>query len=276
MKMIHDVLRECGYYQIEDFACFCKRNCVERCYKVTPFLPTAAFNETYLLVSVAGTELPHLLDGDFLPSVTQELGRRDFYSPDMDRNTTLLLICRCADGERIDNNARVQIEDDPYYFKKYVFAYTEQEETAAQTYIEGQRGSLTEIIRKCLLNTERFAGYKDYATEDSTIADKGKKKAAISRRKNAGKTENAAENEKITDERLAYGFFLELATKITILPIRPSSTMAIRTVEEFWQEELCKKPVANLAAVESILMMDSDTVDDVLEKWNDLNLIVCE
>lgn len=276
MKIIHDVLRECGYSAASAFSFTYWRGQEECAHQVIPFLSEFASRDGYLLVPVSGAELPHLLDGDFLASIMRELGRQAFYSPDMDRNTTLLLICRRADGEQIDHGAKVQIEDDPYYFKKYVFAYTEREEAAALSYIAGRSGSLTEILRACLLDTERFAGYKDHTAEAKKPAAEEKKKPARGRKKAAAEPEAPEQDNLRTDEDMAYGFFVELATKITVLPIRPGGTMEIRSMEGFWQEELQKAPVANLAAVERVLELDPDELNDVLAKWRELNPIGCE
>ena len=71
-------------------------------------------------------------------------------------------------------------------------------------------------------------------------------------------------------------FFVELATKVTVLPIHPRSDTEIHLVEDYWQEERQKTPMVNLTAVECILEMDVDNLDEVLAKWDDLNGIDVE
>jgi hypothetical protein len=185
----------------------------------------------------------------------------------MDRNITLLLLCKRAKDERIDHDAKVRIEDDPYYFKKYVFVYTEQEEAAAQAYAETREGTLADIVRGYLMDTGRFAGYKELAAEERK--KENEKKPAKGRKK--AKAEEEPELGEKDREYLAYKFFVELATKVTVMPIHPRSNIPIRSVEDYWQEELREAPVAALDIVKDILEMDSDDLDDVLEKWDKLN-----
>jgi hypothetical protein len=47
-------------------------------------------------------------------------------------------------------------------------------------------------------------------------------------------------------------------------------------MEDYWQEERQKTPMVNLTAVECILEMDVDNLDEVLAKWDDLNGIDVE
>jgi hypothetical protein len=102
------------------------------------------------------------------------------------------------------------------------------------------------------------------------------KKPAKGRRKSTPEPEPDAQVDRKTEAHMAYGFFVELATKVTVLPIRPDGTMEIRSVTEFWQEELEKTPVDNLPAVEEILELNSDVLDDILAKMDGLNKLGCE
>ena len=271
MNMIRDLLTERGFSEQQAFEITYQAEKMKWAHRVTPFVSNFGSREGYLLVSVGGRELPHLLKGDFLTLIMEVLGKQEFYSTEMDRNITLLLLCKRADDEQIDHDAKVRIEDDPYYFKKYVFVYSEKEETAAQAYAENREGTLADMVRGYLINTGRFAEYKKQAAEERKRENE---KPAKSRKK--AKAEEEPELGEKDREYLAYKFFVELATKVTVLPIHPEGNMPIRSVEDYWQEELRKTPVTNLAAVESILEMDADDLDEVLAKWNDLNRIVCE
>ena len=273
MKMIQNLLIERGYTEQQAFGVTYQGETLKWEHRVMPFISKAGFSEGYLLVSVGGRELPDLLKSDFLSMITQVLGQQEFYSTEMDRNITLLLLCKRADNERIDHDAKVRIEDDPYYFKKYVFVYTEKEETAALAYAGTQEGELAAIIRDYLMSTERFAGYKELSAEavKKVSAEKkptkGKKKAVVEAEPEGGEEDQAY---------LAYKFFVELATKVTVMPIHPRGKVEIQLMEDYWQEELRKTPMVNLAAMERVLGMDADDLDAVLAKWNDLNRIGVE
>ncbi len=288
MKLIHDVLKACGYVGFPAFSLADpneeQANKGKNDHLVMPFLSGTASRETYLMISVAGSELPHLLDGDFLASIMLVLGQQEFYSPDMDRNTTLLLICRREEGEQIDHNAKVQIEDDPYYFKKYVFTYTEQEEAAALAYLNRQSGSLLELVHTCLKDRTLFSEYKKHIAERRKAADTGKKKVVKSRKKAEAEPDDAAQGNEKTCDHLAYGFFAELAAKITVLPIRPDSSAAITPIEEYWADELQKVSQIDVAALNSLMAIvpDKETdksklkADDILARWQELTDFQCE
>ena len=288
MKLIHDVLNECGYTSAPSFLLSNSEDSQENNRKteclVMPFLSKRSSYETYLMISVAGSELPHLLDSDFLSSIMEALGRQKFYSSAMDRNTTLLLLCRHEEGEQIDHNARVQIEDDPYYFKKYVFLYTEKDETAALNYIKGKNGSLVEIIRTCLMDSTLFSGYKDYIAQKQKNADAVQKKTAKARKKSTTGKQSADQDNQNSEDYRAYGFFTELTTKITVLPIRPVSDATITSIEKYWEDEVQKKSRIDVVALNNLIniVSDRDTdkqkldADEILAIWKELNVSQCD
>lgn len=271
MKMIQDLLTECGYSGQQTFSFAYHGEKLEWEHGVIPFVSNAGSREGYLLVSVKGRELPYLLKSDFLSEITRELGHQEFYSTDMDRNITLLLLCEREKDEQIDHDAIVRIEDDPYYFKKYVFVYTEKEETAAQAYAGTQEGALSDIIRDYLMSPKRFAIFKTLAAGERKQETAEQKKKTRGRKKVTEEVEPpiSAEN----PEQLVYRFFVDLATKITVLPIHPKKDEKIKFVEDYWDEVLCSMQIDDLAAVEAVVEMESDDIGDALAKWNDLKRI---
>lgn len=243
MKIIHDVFKACGYSVKAVFSFTYQWNEVVFNRQVCPFVSKQYPDDVYLLVSIQPRELAHTLDNGFMSALATCFRKQGFHRSAMDRNTTLILSCMCNAREEINHNLRVQLEDDPYYFKKYVFTYTTEDEVAAVRYVEEnhQEGkTIVETIRDCLLNTSLFAAYK---------------------------------SNKPTQK--AYGYFVELATKVTILPIRPNGSDIIESVEDIWQEELQKTQAINLNALESVLELDADNPDEMLDRWSDLTKKVC-
>lgn len=242
MKIVHDVLEACGYNTKEAFSFTYRWNDTEYCRLVYPYVSEQYPDDVYLLVSLQPEEFTHTLDNAFMSALAITFRKQLFHRSTMDRNTTLLLSCLFNATAQIDHDLRVQLEDDPYYFKKYVFSYTAEDEFAAEHYLEENRRtdeSLIDTIRRCLLNTTLFAAYK----------------------------------EKIRDHK-AYGYFAELATKVTVLPIRPDSGGTIETVEAIWRKELQKAPAINLNALESILELNAENPDEMLDKWRELTKTV--
>lgn len=237
MKMVHDVLKACGYGMKENFSFTYRWNDEKYCRQVYPFVSEQYPDDVYLLVSIQPEELVHTLDNGFMSALAISFRKQSFHRSTMDRNTTLLLSCVCNISERINHDLRVQLEDDPYYFKKYVFAYTAADEAAAKQYIAANsRGeeNLIETIRGCLLDPAMFAAYKDN-----------------------------------DPAQRAYVYFAELATKVTLLPIRPNSGGKIETVDAIWQTELQKVQTINLEALEYVLELDADKTEEMLTRWNE-------
>ena len=123
MKIVHDVLKACGYSVKAVFTFTYQWNEVKFNRQVFPFVSEQYPDDVYLLVSIRPGELAHTLDNGFMSALTTSFRKQEFHSSAMDRNTTLLLSCLCNAGEQINYDLRVQLEDDPYYFKKYVFTY---------------------------------------------------------------------------------------------------------------------------------------------------------
>lgn len=237
MKMVHDVLKACGYSVKEAFSFTYRWNDVEYCRQVCPLVSEQFPDDAYLLVSIQPAELLHTLDNSFMSALAISFRKQMFHRSAMDRNTTLLLSCLCNTGEHINHDLRVQLEDDPYYFKKYVFAYTSVDEAAAEKYVaENSREdeTLIETIRGCLLNTTMFAAYK------------GNDPA-----------------------QRAYVYFVELMTKVTVLPIRPDSSGSIESVEAIWLNELQKTQMINLEALEKVLERNNETPEEMLAVWRE-------
>lgn len=237
MRIVHDVLKACGYGMKEAFSFTYLWNDVEYCRQVSPFVSEQYPDDVYLLVSIQPAELLHTLDNSFMSALAISFRKQMFHRSAMDRNTTLLLSCLCNTGEQINHDLRVQLEDDPYYFKKYVFAYTAADEAAAEQYVaENSREdeTLIDTIRDCLLNTTMFAAYK------------GKDPA-----------------------QRAYVYFAELMTKVTVLPIRPDSCGSIESVEKIWLNELQKTQMINLEALEKVLEGNNETPEEMLAVWRE-------
>lgn len=237
MKMVHDVLKACGYSMKEAFSFTYLWKDIEYCRQVCPFVSEQYPDDVYLLVSIQPAELMHTVDNSFMSALAISFRKQLFHRSAMDRNTTLLLSCLCNAEEQINHDLRVQLEDDPYYFKKYVFTYTSADEAAAEQYVAENRRedeSLIDIIRGCLLNTTMFAAYKG---------------------------NNPAQR--------AYAYFVELMTKVTVLPIRPDSSGSIESVETIWFNELQKTQVINMEALEKVLEQNNETPEEMLAVWRE-------
>lgn len=243
MNILYDVLNELDYCTKDTFLFSCSLNDTNNQYEVFPFVSSHYSSQVYLVVKITNYELAHVLGSDFLISLAKHFRKQSFHRSEMDKNTTLLLECICAENEAINHSSKVQIEDDPYYFKKYVFSYSALEEKRAIEYLldkrksAGDRFSLVNEIQAYLLNTEAFSSYKDNHSNQPT-----------------------------------YSYFAELATKIPIFPLQVSTATEIKSVNSFLNEELRKMSSININALNQLLDLHLDfkeeTVDTILAHWN--------
>ncbi len=225
MKILYEILNELNYSSKETFSFSCIMKESEKTYEVIPFVSENYPSQVYLVVKIYNSELVHILNSDFLITLAKLFRKQSFHQAEMDKNTTLLLECECKENEVVDHRSKVQIEDDPYYFKKYVFSYSILEEKRAEEYMQNmknkseERFSIVEEIQRYLSSTDKFLSYKTNHSNQPT-----------------------------------YTYFSELATKIPIFPLQIVAVDEIKSVTNFLTEEL-----------ELLNSIDIDSLDQLLE-----------
>ena len=247
MKILYEVLNELEYSSKETFSFSCSLNNNEKQYEALSFVSLPYPSQVYLVVQLTNSDLNYILGSSFLISLAKEYRKQPFHRAEMDKNTTLLFECICSDSEFINLRAKVQIEDDPYYFKKYVFSYSVLEDRRANEYLQNKKNvsenafSFVNEVQLFLLNADTFASYKDNHANQPT-----------------------------------YSYFTELATKVPIFPLKVVPVNEIKTVDDFLNEELQKTPEINVAALDQLLNLQLDfkeeTVNTILGSWNTITL----
>ena len=170
--------------------------------------------------------------------------KADFHESDMDKNTTLVITSARPDTEPLNSDAKVKIEDDPYYFKKYVFSYTSASERLATSFLEHKKTeranafSYVNEVLDYLMNAENFGEYKDKKDELST-----------------------------------YSYFVELVTKIPAFPLNIKNSEEIKSVSEFLTEQLNGKEV-DTDLLDLLAFSDIDfneaSVESILAKYDEI------
>lgn len=242
MKVLYEILNELNYVSKDGFSFSCPINGMEKSYNAMPFVSEDYSSQVYLVVQLSNSELANVLGSDFLIALAKVFRKQSFHHSDMDKNTTLLIECVREEEESVDHISKVQIEDDPYYFKKYVFSYSTLEERRATEYILNQKAAYIEKfsyikeIQSCLSNADTFASYKSNHTNQPT-----------------------------------YAFFCELVTKVPIFPLRIAAVNEIKPVEVFLHEELEKVPSTDINALDQLINIVADfkeeSVENVLSCW---------
>lgn len=200
-------------------------------------------SQVYLVIACENSQLIDYVDGKIIKEIAQKFRKNDLHTAEMDRNTSLLLVCKHA-IDTIDTSSKVKIEDDPYYFKKYVFSYDDVGLANASSWLEEnkEKGSIVSLIQEYITNTKQFAKYKD--------------------------------NHK---NEVIYTFFMELVTKLHCFPMKTVEAKNIKTVNDYLENELdelrnkSKQPIdIDLKKMEAFIEsgVDYENADDICQKWN--------
>lgn len=97
---------------------------------------------------------------DLVIEIANYFRENDIYVPDMDKNTSLIYcVKRDINSDKLDE-LKVKIEDDPFYFKKYVFAYSEAQADEFKKLCKQHGQSTGELIQTYILDTENFNKFK--------------------------------------------------------------------------------------------------------------------
>ena len=206
MNLVKDVLTEMDYRAQSEFLVT-----VEDLpnLHIVPFISVQNRSQVYLVVTIAKNDLHIVLSEQFLPAVAESFRNQRYYVADMAKNTSLLIMSPCAERNGCSSEDKLRIEDDPYFFKKYVFSYTEVEEKKVQEYVAQQREDrgydfcYVSFIQEYILNKNYFTQYK-----------------------------KQFENEPI------YTYLVELCAKLPILPLPTSNVHTMKNATQFLEEKI--------------------------------------
>lgn len=243
MNILYELLNELKYQTKESFSFDVTLDDNKTSIIVTPFVSVEYPCQTYLVIEAENQALSKV-NNDYLKALALAFRKADFHESDMDKNTTLVITSTRPDTESLNSDAKVKIEDDPYYFKKYVFSYTSASERLATSFLEHKKTecanefSYVNEVLNYLMNAEEFGKYKDAKDELST-----------------------------------YSYFVELATKIPAFPLNIRNSEEIKSVSEFLSEQLNGKDV-NTEHLDFLAFSDLDfnetSVESILAKYDEI------
>ena len=243
MNILYELLNELKYQTKESFTFDISSDEDKTPIVVTPFVSVEYPCQTYLVIETENQALSKV-NNDYLKALALAFRKADFHESDMDKNTTLVITSARPDTEPLNSDAKVKIEDDPYYFKKYVFSYTSASERLATSFLEHKKTeranafSYVNEVLDYLMNAEKFGEYKDKKDELST-----------------------------------YSYFVELVTKIPAFPLNIKNSEEIKSVSEFLTEQLNGKEV-DTDLLDLLAFSDIDfneaSVEYILAKYDEL------
>lgn len=244
MNILYELLNELKYHTQESFSFDISTNEGNANTVVTPFVSIEYPCQVYLTIEIENDDLS-IVNNEYLKALALAFRKEDFHESDMDKNTTLVISSVRIDTESLNSVFKVKIEDDPYYFKKYVFSYSAASEHHAIEYLEhkkaecGKNFSYVDKILKYLMTTNYFGLYKS-----------------------------------INDESSAYSYFIELVTKIPAFPLNIQSVEQIKSVNDFLNEQLSLKDI-DIAILDRLVSshvnFKEDSVETILSKYDMIN-----
>lgn len=95
---------------------------------------------------------------------------KEGYDERIDKNLSMIVCYRESVEEDITKQNKIyfDIEEDPYYFKKYLLSYSDMEEEKLLELLY-EEDSTTELINNVVTNTEYFEKFKSEVVTDSSI-----------------------------------------------------------------------------------------------------------
>ena len=118
INIIKSVLFDCGYEDVVQTEIEFEK--LE--YKIDIFKNEDVGSQVFIVLQTLESQLVSLSGiKDFIIEIANFFRESDIYLPDMDKNTSLVFCVKNdINSEKLDA-LKVKIEDDPFYFKKYVF-----------------------------------------------------------------------------------------------------------------------------------------------------------
>jgi len=197
-------------------------------------------SQVFLLFPILESKLLEINLLDTLPNVAASFKETRQYEPEMEKNSSLIVcVNRDVDSIKLVKDA-ITIEDNPYYFKKYLFAYHNNDaKSFEQLKKEYNCEHNTEFIQKYVINSTNFTAFKDNPSNAET-----------------------------------YRMISDLLVKIPVISIEFSKTEKILSVPDFFQNEEIKNRKEKLDRIIDVVNFESKMSNDQLAEqlmkiWNE-------
>ena len=237
INIIKSILYDCGYEDVDQT----ELEFEKLKYKMDIFKSKYIESQIFIVLQILESQLVSLSSiKDFIIEIANFFRESDIYLPDMDKNTSLVYCVKNdINSEKLDV-LKIKIEDDPFYFKKYVFSYSEAEADELKKLCKQRGQTPNELIQTYILDANNFSKFK----------------------KNAS-------NEKV------YRLVSELLIKIPVIPIKFKTQGQIKSVPDYMQEiQKCNDDeVGKLDCIIQILcdtesnLEQAEFIDKILEVW---------
>ena len=240
INVIKEIMFDCAYENVVQTEITFE----EKVYNLNIFKHREVESQIFIVLQILESQLVAQDNyKDLVIEIANYFRENDIYVPDMDKNTSLIYcVKRDIKSNKLDE-LKVKIEDDPFYFKKYVFVYNDAQADEFKKLCIQYGQTASKLLQTYILDTENFNKFK----------------------KNG-------DNEKI------YKLVSELLIKIPIIPINFESRGEIKSVSDYMLDiQKCNNDERERLDCIIEILNDSQgnieqLVDKVLEDWGFVDL----
>lgn len=195
--------------------------------------------QVYIILQMLESQLPQSEKiKEFIIAISNYFQNVEDYISEMDRNTSLLLIVERDIPSILTDKVKIEVEDDPYYFKKYVLTYEKTELLQLKKAYEEVGQTPNEFIHSYIFNKGKFNVFK-----------------------------------KNTQDEHIYRIVSEIAIKLPAIEIGTNEEDEIKTIEQYMRETP-KFNEDELERVDNIVALlcntaevDEQLVNSILREW---------
>lgn len=208
-------------------------------YEIQSLVSIQNQSQVFLLFPILESRLLEIGFLDVLPDIAAAFKETQIYEAEMEKNTSLVIcVSRDLDSLKLTREA-IAIEDNPYYFKKYLFAYHENDNKKFEQ-LKKEYGceQNIEFIQKYVINSNNFEAFKDNPENTET-----------------------------------YKMISDLLVKLPIISIGFSKNENLLSVQDFFEEEVNHSSKEKLDQIISIVnsmitVSDEQLAEEILKIWD--------
>ena len=122
INVIKEIMFDCAYENVVQAEVIFEQTA----YNLNIFKNRNVESQIFIVLQILESQLVAQKNTqDLVIEIANFFRENDVYVPDMDKNTSLIYcVNKDVNSDKLDK-LKVKIEDDPFYFKKYVFAYND-------------------------------------------------------------------------------------------------------------------------------------------------------
>jgi hypothetical protein len=203
-------------------------------YELTIYKSGELENQVFLILSILESQLlDDKINEDLIINVANGFRNSEIYESDMDKNTSLIYCVETDISSPLLDKKKVEIEDDPYFFKKYVFSYSNADSEKFEQLCNQFGKRPLDFVQSYILNTDNFSAFKKNYKKEST-----------------------------------YKMISDLVIKLPMIPLSFTEYKEIKTVTEYMDaiEKCSKEEIIRLdQVIEDIANIDLSETDELIK-----------